>query len=94
MSNWALLTLVRPIMPTVRQNATLFVGPTGLGKTPLVNSLAIALSAVALDDLAEDDGAVPQPCYKSASNLDFFRSEPGQRHVPFVLDDADFPAQK
>eukprot|EP00971_Amphidinium_carterae_P173165 3433287-Amphidinium_carterae.2 len=93
-SNWSLLNVVRPILPHVRQNSTIFVGPTGLGKTPLVNALAMALSACAIEDNADDDGQALVPCFKTASNLDFFRSEPGENHCPFVLDDADFPQQK
>eukprot|EP00971_Amphidinium_carterae_P218352 4333983-Amphidinium_carterae.1 len=59
MSNWALLNLVQRILPHVRQNATLFVGTTGLGKTPLVQSLAMALSASAIQEFMDEDVAPP-----------------------------------
>eukprot|EP00971_Amphidinium_carterae_P210208 4170592-Amphidinium_carterae.1 len=35
LSNWTLLNVVAPIVPNSRSNATIFVGATGLGKTPL-----------------------------------------------------------
>eukprot|EP00971_Amphidinium_carterae_P091159 1804377-Amphidinium_carterae.1 len=94
MSNWTLLNIVRAILPDVKQNATLFVGPTGIGKTPLVNSLAMALSVHAIETHIDEECAPPLPCFKTSSHLDFFRSEPGELHVPFVLDDSDFPYQR
>eukprot|EP00971_Amphidinium_carterae_P166902 3307645-Amphidinium_carterae.1 len=54
----------------------------------------MALSASAIQEFMDEDVAPPRPCFKTASNLDFFRSEPGERHCPFVLDDADFPQLK
>eukprot|EP00971_Amphidinium_carterae_P135862 2691856-Amphidinium_carterae.1 len=94
LSNWTLLNVVQAVIPNARQNATMFVGPSGMGKTPLVNAMSLALSAQEIESIYDEDGAPPMPSFKTSSHLDFVRSEPGERHVPFVLDDADFPSQK
>eukprot|EP00971_Amphidinium_carterae_P302288 6006507-Amphidinium_carterae.1 len=42
--NWVLKDIVGPCLVEARQHATLFVGETGLGKTPMVNAMASAIS--------------------------------------------------
>ena len=88
--NWVLSDIVQPILNSATQFATIMLGPAGIGKTPLANSMSIALSAYWQREHGVSDGV---PKFKSGNTLDFFRSEPGSLFVPAVLDDGNMATE-
>ena len=42
--NWVLTDILQPLLKTATQFATFFLGPAGIGKTPLANAMCTSLS--------------------------------------------------
>ena len=67
--NWALLDIVAPCLQDCLQHAILFIGMSGIGKTPMACAMAMSISKQFCIEL--DDGNAPS--FQIASDLDFFR---------------------
>eukprot|EP00971_Amphidinium_carterae_P171888 3408031-Amphidinium_carterae.1 len=65
----------------------MWVGEPDLGKTPAANTLVVLLSAFC----RQRDGVDGEPSFKTGTDLDFFRTDPGRKVVPAIFDDA-FPS--
>eukprot|EP00971_Amphidinium_carterae_P235950 4682589-Amphidinium_carterae.1 len=76
---WVRSKVLKCLLPLTSSAAYIFLGKSGCGKTPL----AMALSECQIQSMGLD--AVP--AFRTANNLDFFRGEPGERHVPFVCNE-------
>eukprot|EP00971_Amphidinium_carterae_P240183 4768718-Amphidinium_carterae.1 len=67
-----------PLMKDVCVKGVIWIGEPGLGKTPAANSLAVLLSAY----WRQRDDVGGEPSFKTGSDLDFFRTDPGKKVVP------------
>jgi len=82
--------VLRLLLPVVRTTGVLLLGVQGNGKSPALVALAMALSRYYI----ERDRIDAAPGFRQASDLDFFRGEAGQLHIPCIHDDGDLDAQK
>eukprot|EP00971_Amphidinium_carterae_P223986 4444602-Amphidinium_carterae.2 len=85
LTSWVLTHVVFPILPDVKTNTVIWGGVPGLGKTPLANALANTVSSYLLNEL----GMPGTHGFKTANDIDFFRSEPGRVHTPVIFDDGE-----
>eukprot|EP00971_Amphidinium_carterae_P120991 2396931-Amphidinium_carterae.1 len=85
LTNWVLTHVLFPILPDVKTNAVIWAGVPGVGKTPLANALANTVSSYWLNEL----GMPGTHGFKTANDIDFFRSEPGRVHTPVIFDDGE-----
>lgn len=82
--------VLKLLLPMVRTTGVLLLGVQGNGKSPALAALAMALSRYYI----QRDGINAAPGFRQASDLDFFRGEAGQLHIPCIHDDGDLDAQK
>ena len=84
--NWVLTDVVEPLINSASQFSVIFLGPAGIGKTPLANAMCTSMSSYWQHEHGINN-AIPK--FKSGNNLDFFRAEPGSIFVPAILDDGN-----
>ena len=89
MKNWVLTSLLRPCLRTAMHKSTILASMSGIGKTPLACALASSMSHYNIKDKNE----LEDPAFRTASHLDFFRSEPGSVFVPIIYDDGDISCE-
>eukprot|EP00971_Amphidinium_carterae_P082656 1635018-Amphidinium_carterae.1 len=82
---WVAERILKKLLPFGADGGFFFLGKAGCGKTPLANGLAMAISAFQITKLGLD----ANPSSRTSNNLDFFRGEPGEKHIPFIWDDGD-----
>ena len=87
--NWVVEDVIVPILRNCRAKATMLIGVSELGKTPLALALSNAISGYWRNVRSESD--LPIGC-RTASHLDFFREEPTSIAIPSVFDDGDMTA--
>eukprot|EP00971_Amphidinium_carterae_P188879 3749712-Amphidinium_carterae.1 len=85
LNSWVVDKILKKLVPMATEAGFVFLGKAGCGKTPLANSLAMAISGHQIARLGLD----AQPSFRTSNNLDFFRGEPGETHIPFIWDDGD-----
>ena len=83
---WFLHDVIVPLLPHLKDKSLVFMGLAETGKTPAAQAIAMSMSEYwvlrdGLNDVA--------PSYRIAASLDQFRGEPGLKHRPGILDDAD-----
>eukprot|EP00971_Amphidinium_carterae_P280238 5563419-Amphidinium_carterae.1 len=83
LSNWSIVKLIIPVLRTAVIKGVMWIGEPGLGKTPLANTIATPMSAYWHE--REDVPGVPS--FKTGTDLDFFRTDPGRKTVPSIFDD-------
>eukprot|EP00971_Amphidinium_carterae_P249130 4945204-Amphidinium_carterae.1 len=84
-NSWVLNCVLKRILPFAMEGSFVFLGKSGCGKTPLAGALAMALSSFHIERLGLDT----KPSFRTSNNMDFFRGEPGEVHVPFIWDDGE-----
>ncbi|CAK0790802.1 unnamed protein product [Prorocentrum cordatum] len=80
--------ILEPLIPSLKRKSIIFLGLGGMGKTPLMHALMMALSRFHIKDQGARDTDVV-PMFKTATDLDFYRDEPGERWCGCCLDDGD-----
>jgi len=84
--------ILLPLLPTLKRKSIIFLGQPGIGKSPAMQVLLMALSRYWICELGVvDHDAVP--CFKTAEDLDFYRNDPGVVWCGCALDDGDSSAQ-
>ena len=78
LKNWLLLGVVGPCLRSCLAHGILFLGATGIGKTPVANAVAMASSAYWIHRL----GGSETPRFKTVSHIDYLRQEPPTRKCP------------
>ena len=89
LKNWVLLSILKPCLKTAMHKSILFAGVSGIGKTPVACALASSMSFYHINT-KEEQG---DPSFRTASHLDFFRSEPGSVFIPSIYDDGDIASE-
>ena len=84
--------LVKDLMPSFKSKALVLVGRPGWGKTPLLQSIAMAMSRYWIDKGAVDT-QLTEACFRTTESLDFLRGEPGVLERPDLYDDGDMNSQ-
>ena len=84
--------ILKTIIPTLRSKAVVFVGKPGWGKTPLMQSLSMAVSQYWINN-ADVETHASEPGFRTAECLDFFRGEEGFVERPDIFDDGDLNVQ-
>ena len=82
---WILTQAIAPCLSSCMQKSIFLAGVSGIGKTPVANSIAMCVSKFFI----EDRGEQLEPSFRSAANMDFFRGDVGSVYVPAILDDGD-----
>eukprot|EP00971_Amphidinium_carterae_P115758 2292848-Amphidinium_carterae.1 len=77
--------VVLPILKTHAEVGTVWLGKSGIGKTPAVRAICICLS----DYLLKRDGREEEPAFRTSNSLDFFKGESGTIYTPCVYDDGE-----
>ena len=78
------------VLKCLHHDTLLLLGEANMGKTPVAMILAMALSRYWIAKDAKQDLS---PGFRTASDLDFFRGEPGSKYVPDLFEDGDMNAQ-
>ena len=84
--------LLRPIVKTFRTKSLVIIGAPGCGKTPLLQTLAMAVSRFYIADKGTPT-VFPEACFRTGPHLGFFRGERGHVERPDFLDDGDMNDQ-
>jgi hypothetical protein len=82
----ALGQVMEPVLPTLKRKSLIFLGTAGVGKTPAMQVLLMALSRYWMHRMEVTD---QEPYFKTAEDLDFYRDDPGQVWCGCALDDGD-----
>ena len=82
---WFVDQVLVKLVPHLHSRSFGLVGCAGVGKSPVIETLACVFSRYWKRKL----GIGGQACFRSASDLDFFRGEVGTVDRPDALDDAD-----
>lgn len=87
-SEW-MLDIFHDVAPFLDQHGLVLLGEPGIGKTPFARIIATMKARVNISR----DGSIKVPSYRSASELDFFRGQPGERSFTDIFDDGDMSEQ-
>ena len=82
---WFVDNVLVDLVPLLNSKSIIFIGKAGCGKTPILEGLANAFSRYWM----RQKHIKATACFRSASDLDFFRGEVGVVDRPDILDDAD-----
>lgn len=86
---WFLHDVLIPLLPHLQDKSLVFMGLAETGKTPAAQAIAMAMSEYWILRDGMDD---VNPSFRIAASLDQFRGDPGLKHRPDILDDADVSA--
>jgi len=80
---WFFHDVLVPFLAKTEEESIMWLGVSGVGKTPAAKTVAYAVSSYLLDR----DERGEQPGFRTTKHLDFFRAEPGSIYKPDIFDD-------
>ena len=85
-------SILKDIIPTLKSTSLVMVGRPGFGKTPCLQTLAMALSKYYIDSPCHKT-KLAAPGFRTTESLDVVRTAPGMLERPDLFDDGDMNAQ-